>query len=84
MKIPKYAKEIAKKALAKRESLPKSKKFGITKTEAERLGIASGVERAKQIIRSKRLSLKDIKRVCAFRRFLERKRSEKIQGAIDL
>lgn len=84
MKIPKYAKEKAREALAKRKTLPEYKKFGMTKIEAEKLEIASGVERAKQIIRSKRLSLKDVKRVCAFRRFLRRKRTEKIQGAIDL
>jgi hypothetical protein len=84
IKIPKYAKEKAQSALKLRDSLPKSKKFGLSKKEANSLGIASGVERAKQIVKQDYLDKEDAERVCAFKRFLKRDRTPKIQGAIDL
>jgi len=84
LKIPKYAKQTAREALELRQSLPKSKKFGIDKQQARQLGINSGVERAKQIINDKYMPIEDVKRVCAFGRWLGRERTQKVQGAIDL
>ena len=85
LKITKQAKEKAKKALELRKKLPKSKKFGITKKEAEKLGINSGVERAKQIVRNDFLvKEKDIKAVCRFKRWTNRKQTLRVKGAVDL
>lgn len=83
-KIPGYAKEDARKALVERQRLPKSKQFGIDKTEANRLRINSGVERAKQIIRSKYLREEDAKRVAAFYNRFKNCNTSKCEGSIDL
>jgi hypothetical protein len=84
LKIPIYAKRKAKSALLLNSKLPKSLKFGLTKMEARKLGITSGTDRAKQIIRNKYLSEDDIKAVCRFSRFLYRTRTLRTQGVIDL
>lgn len=83
-KIPSYAKEDAKEALELRKSLPKSEQFGLTKEEAMALGINSGVERAKQIIRSNKLSKEDAKRVAAFYSRFKNCRTPKCEGSIKL
>lgn len=57
-----YAKQSAKDGLNER----RFNKAGLTKQQADKLNINSGVERAKQIIRSKTLSESDGKRVKAF------------------
>ena len=84
IKIPKYAKQYARKALEKRDKLQDYKKFGLDKEEAKVLGINSGVERAKQIIRSNKLSKEDTKRVAAFYNRFKNCKTEKCEGAIDL
>lgn len=83
-KVTEQAKRKAKNALEKRSKLPKSKQFGITKKEAKKLGINSGVERAKQIIRSKNIPEKDAKRVCAFYQRFKNCKTEKCEGSLDL
>lgn len=50
IKIPRHAKVSARKALKERNNFPD--KPGLTKDEAEKKGINSGVERAKQIVTS--------------------------------
>ena len=82
--IPKYAKDEARKALIKRRSLPKSKKFGLIKEKAQRLGINSGVQRAKQITRSTYLDLEDAKSVARFYQRFKNKRGPRAKGAISL
>lgn len=82
--IPSYAKTAARKALQQRARLPPSKRFGIDKQQARRLGINSGVERARQIIRSDSLSQQDAKRVSAFYNRFKNCRSPKCEGAINL
>lgn len=84
LKVPKYAKRLARKALEERKKLPPSKRFGITKNEARRMGIASGVERARQIIRSKSLPEKDARRVAAFYQRFKGCTTPKCEGAIKL
>jgi len=85
LKIDKLAKQKAKQALELRDSLSKSKKFGLDKNQANILGINSGVERAKQIVRSDYITNDDdIKAICRFKRWLPRKRTQKVQGSIDL
>ncbi len=81
--IPKYAKNQARQALEERNSLPKSKRFGLDKTQANKLGIASGVERAKQLVRNKHLNESDAKKVARFSRF-NNKTGERAKGAIKL
>jgi hypothetical protein len=84
LKVTKLAKERAKVALESRRRLPNSKKYGLDSKEAQRLGINSGVERAKQLIRSKYVSYEDAKRICAFKRHLVKNPSQRRQGAIGL
>lgn len=84
LRITKEAKLKARTALKKRNKLPESKKFGITKKVASRLGIFSGVERAKQLIRQTHLDMKDAKRVAAFYQRFRNKKGERAEGAIDL
>jgi hypothetical protein len=68
--IPAYAKAAAQKGLLAREAFPK--KPGLTKEEAGKLGIVSGVERAKQIVREEYLSDLDVQ---SMRRFYARFRN---------
>lgn len=82
--IPKYAKEKATKALELRKKLPPSKKFGIDKTKAKELGIASGVERAKQIIKEDKIPIKDAKKIARFYSRFKNCKTDKCEGAINL
>lgn len=82
LRIPAYAKACARRGLKLRAEAPKSKKFGLTKSEARRLGIASGVERAKQIIKSKSLSHADAKKVAMFYQRFRNCKTPKCKGAI--
>jgi len=84
LRIPKYAKRTAREALELRQSLPSSKRFGLDKIQAKQQGINSGVERARQIVNDKYMPMEDVERVCAFNRWLDRERTQKVQGAIDL
>lgn len=83
LEIPQSAKRLAKKALEKREKLPKSRRFGLDEKEAEKKGIQSGVARAKQLIKNKSISYEDAKSVARFSRFLNKK-GERAKGAVDL
>lgn len=83
--VTKKAKNKAKKALFLRSTLPESKKFGLDKKEAKGMGINSGVERARQLSRSDAISYNDAERVAAFyQRNKNKKRTQKVQGSIDL
>jgi len=78
--IPKYAKAEAKEGLRLRKQL----KAGLTKEEANLLGINSGVERAKQLIRNKYLSEEDAKSVARFYLRFRNKKSPKSKIALKL
>jgi len=80
--IPQYAKAAARKGLQLRKKLPDSKKFGITKEEAEILGINSGVERAKQLIKNRTISINDAKSIRNFLNRFKNARTEKQKGAV--
>lgn len=80
IKIPQYAKNRAREGLKER----KINKAGLTKDQAKKLGINSGVERAKQIIRSKTLSHEDAKRVAAFYDRFKNKRTKRSETALKL
>lgn len=82
--VPKYAKTAAKIAIAKRQAFPPSKKPGLTKKQAQNLKITSGVERAKQIIRSRSIPVKDAKRVGAFYDRFKNCRTKRCEVAIGL
>jgi hypothetical protein len=62
LKVPKYAKEEARKGLQER----KENKAGLTPKEAKKLGVFSGVARAKQIISNKYLDENDLKGIARF------------------
>lgn len=86
MRLPvtKEAKVKALRALKLRESLPDYKKFGLDKEQAAKEGVASGVERAKQLVRSESIPMEDARKVCSFKRFLNRPKTQRVQGVIDL
>jgi hypothetical protein len=66
LKIPQYAKDSARKGLKYNLFVSNSQKVGLTKQEAKRQGINSGIERAKQLIKQTSLSLEDAKSVARF------------------
>lgn len=80
VKIPKYAKSQARKGLQER----KRNRAGLEKKEADKLGIASGVERAKQIINSKYIKEQDAKRIARFYNRFKNKTSSKSETALKL
>jgi len=82
--IPEYAKRAARQALELRDSLPKSRRFGLTTYEARREGVFSGVERAKQIISSPSLPPADAQSVASFYQRFKGCRTKKCEGAIGL
>ena len=82
--IPDYAKEAAREALEIRRTLPKSKQFGLTKSEAQSMGINSGVERARQIIRNKYLEFDDVKDVARFYLRFRNCRTFNCEGSLGL
>jgi len=84
LKVPKYAKEAAKRALEFNKKVPKSQKVGLTKSEAKRKGINSGVERAKKLINNDSISMGDARAVCNFKRFLGMKQTVRVEAVIDL
>jgi hypothetical protein len=80
IKIPKYAKNQAKKGLEER----KKNKAGLTPKEAKKLGIYSGVARAKQIISNKYLDEKDLKSIARFYIRFKNCKTPKCETAIKL
>ena len=82
--VPQYAKEKAREGLNERKQYPPSKKPGLDKEQARKLGINSGVERAKQLIKNKSIPKEDAKRVAAFYNRFRNKRTKRAETAIDL
>jgi len=82
--IPLYAKKAARKGLKIRAKRSKSKKAGLSITEAKKLGIASGVARAYQLSINKSISEKDAKKVARFYSRFKNKRSKKANEALML
>jgi len=64
--VPEYAKVAARRGLRLRKLASSSRKFGITREQANKLGIDSGIERAKQLIREKRITESKAKRIARF------------------
>lgn len=84
LKVTPTAKREAEKALRKRRMQVPSRKVGLAPTEARRMGIASGVSRARQLIRSKSISMSDAERVAAFYQRFKNCRTPRCEQAIDL
>ena len=80
IKVPFYAKIAAKQGLKER----KVNKAGLNKEQAQKLGIFSGVERAKQILRNKYLFEKDLKQIASFYLRFRNQKSKRAQTAIKL
>lgn len=83
-RIPQYAKDEAKRSLKLRASLPPSKQFGLSKKEAKRLRINSGVARAEQIVNNTFISLEDAKAIVRFYDRFKNCRTFKCEGSIGL
>jgi ribosomal protein L13E len=80
IKIPKYAKKEAERGLREK----KHNKAGLNKWQASKLGIASGVERAKQLMRNQYLNTEDAKKVARFYFRFRNKSSPRAETAIRL
>lgn len=80
IKIPSYAKQSAREGLEER----KDNKAGLTKSQANKLGINSGVERAKQLLGNKTISKKDAVRIGAFYDRFKNCRTPRCETAIKL
>ena len=80
--IPLYAREAARKGLKIRAKRSKSKKAGLSRAEAKKLGIASGVARAYQLSVNKNISEKDAKSIARFYARFKNKRSKKANEAL--
>lgn len=64
IRVPQYAKQNARQGLNDRASASKSEKFGLSRSQAAKKGISSGVARANQLIREDRIresTARDIK-----------------------
>lgn len=83
-KIPSYAKQSATKGLNYNLLVSKSKQVGLTKQEANKLGINSGIERAKQIIKQDSLDLEDVKSVARFYLRFRNCKSKRCEMALNL
>lgn len=84
IKIPKYVKETVKKALEERKKLPVSERYGLTKKQAEKKGIQSGVERANQLKNNSYITEFDARRIIAFYERFKGCKTKKCEGAINL
>lgn len=84
LKVPEYAKRAAKRALEKRARLPDSEKFGMSKKEARKKGITSGVARAEQLIGQNSVSFQDAQDIASFYARFKGCMTEKCEGAIGL
>lgn len=84
IRVPRYAKEAARKGLEERKSLPQSRKFGLTREQANSMGIASGVQRARQLIRQRNISESSGKRIAAFYSRFKNCQTEKCEGSLSL
>ena len=80
IRIPTHAKRAARKGLLER----KFNNAGLSVSEAKKLGVTSGVSRAKQIINSKTITIEDAKRIGAFYDRFKNCRTERCETAIKL
>lgn len=80
IRIPFYAKVSARRGLEER----KENNAGLTKSQAKRLGINSGVERAKQILRNKYLKESEAKSVARFYLRFRNCKTNRCETALDL
>lgn len=83
-KVLSIAKKRAKSALQLRKSLPKRQKFGLNKAQANKLGINSGVERAKQLIKNNAIDENSARRIVAFYERFKNLRTPKGIGSLNL
>lgn len=81
IKIPSYAKQAAKRGLQLRATLPESQKFGIDPGEASKLGIDSGVTRARRIIKNDYMPEWEAKKVARFYSRFKNKTGPRAEGA---
>lgn len=79
--VPEYAKAAARRGLILRKTSSISRKFGITREQANRLGIDSGIERARQLIREKRITESKAKRIARFYVRFKNCNTPKCEGA---
>ena len=84
IKVPIYAKKKAKQGLAYRKSVSKYKKPGLTRGQASKLGIASGVERAYQLKNNETISETDAKKIARFYARFKNKKSKRAIEAVNL
>lgn len=84
IKIPTYAKQSAKTALKWNKDMPKSKRVGLNKNQASKLGINSGIERAKQLINSNYISESDGRSIGRFYSRFKNCRTIRCEMAINL
>ena len=80
IKVPYYAKLVARQGLIERER----NNAGLTKSQASKLGIVSGVERARQIIRNKYIKEKDLRSMARFYLRFRNQRTPRTETAIRL
>lgn len=84
LKIPSYAKSHALRGLFQRRKYPRSERPGLGEKEAKRLGVYSGVRRAKELVRRKYVSEEDAKRIIAFYERFKNCRTRKCEVALNL
>ena len=80
IKIPRYVKAVAREGLRER----RLNKAGLTKYQATDLGISSGVERARQLIRNKYLKERDAKAIARFYLRFRNKKTPRANTALKL
>lgn len=77
--VPLYARKAAIRGLKLRAKSSKSKKAGLTASEAKKLGIQSGVVRAVQLSRNKTISESDAKSIARFWARWKNQRTPKVE-----
>jgi len=82
--IPDYAKHAARKALILRKKLPKSRRFGLSPSQAQSLGIISGVNQAKFILNNRAMPLHKAREFNRFYQRFKNCRTRKCEGAMNL
>jgi hypothetical protein len=82
--IPTHAKNNAKKALKIRKRLSKSKKFGLSRKKAKKLGVISGLNQAKYLINNKYLTMNKAMQYYRFYQRFKNCRTKKCENALNL
>lgn len=80
IKVPLHAKKAALQGLKERQR----NKAGLTKEQAKKIGVNSGVERAKQLITKKSISVEDAKSIARFYDRFKNNRTPRAETAIKL